>query len=161
MYDSIIVIGIGNENRTDDGVGLAVADNIKNMNLPHVSVDYECRECSGIIAKWKHADIAILIDATISKKVPPGTIHRFDLSKDTLPSNIFTRFSTHAFSIVDTIQLAQSLKQLPPRVIVYGIECKSFERGMGLTAEVANAVSIAAEKIRDEIHLLLSGEISP
>lgn len=161
MNNSIIVIGIGNENRSDDGVGIAIADKIKDMNLPNVYVDYECRECSGLIDKWKNADTVILIDAAISRKVPPGFIHRFDLCKDTLPPTIFTRYSTHAFSIVDTIRLAHSLEQLPPRVIVYAIECKSFGRGKGLTADVTNAVSIAADKIKNEIHTFLSGEFFP
>jgi hydrogenase maturation protease len=38
MSDDVVVIGIGNDFRRDDGVGLAVAEELAKRNLPGVRV---------------------------------------------------------------------------------------------------------------------------
>ncbi len=145
-----LVIGIGNKDRRDDGVGLIIAGHIKSMNLPAVEVDLEAKECSGLIDKWKGADIVILVDAAYSGK-EPGTVLRFDARNETIPPGIFTRFSTHAFSVVDTIELAHAIQEIPPHLVVYGIECKTFDRGVGLSPAVENAVEPVIKKILEDI----------
>ena len=63
----------------------------------------------------------------------------------------FFRFSTHAFGLAEAVELARALGRLPPRLIVYGIEGKSFEAGVGLSPEVGAAVQEVVERVLGEL----------
>ena len=63
----------------------------------------------------------------------------------------FFHYSTHAFSVAEAVELARSLDQLPPRLIVYGIEGENFAAGMGLTSSVEQAVEAVTEQVAAEV----------
>jgi hydrogenase maturation protease len=152
IQSSVLVIGIGNGYRGDDAVGLIVARAIKAGNLPNVKVIEESGEGTALMERWKRADTVILIDA-VSSGARPGTIHRFDVQAERLPTSFF-HYSTHAFSIAEAIELGRALEQLPSRMIVYGIEGKRFESGEGLTQEIILASTTVTQKILYEIQSL-------
>jgi hydrogenase maturation protease len=101
---------------------------------------------------WKQAHTVILIDA-VQSGAEPGTIQCLDARAATVPASFF-RFSTHAFSVAEAIELARALNQLPPRIILYGIEGKNFEVGIGLSPELKTAVDSVAEECRRVTALL-------
>ena len=92
-------------------------------------------ECNGggveLLEIWEDYNNVFIIDAASSGKAP-GTILRFDLNKETLLQNAFN-YSSHSFSISETVELARKLNRLPTRLIIYGIEGKIFEQGTGLS----------------------------
>lgn len=133
----VLVIGIGNEYRGDDGAGLVVARRIKELNLPDVRMLEAGGEGAALMEAWQGAEAAILIDAVYSGGTP-GTVYRFDARTESIPAKFF-HYSTHAFSVAEAIELARALNQLPPRLIVYGIEGLRFDAGVGLSAEVERA----------------------
>jgi hydrogenase maturation protease len=90
-----------------------------------------------------------LVDATSSGK-PPGHIHCFDARHDPIPSEFF-HYSTHAFSLAEAVELARVLDQLPPTLLVFGIEGKSFASGQGLTEEVRRAADDVILRIEAEL----------
>jgi hydrogenase maturation protease len=94
--------------------------------------------------------MVILIDA-VSSGGRPGSIYRFDAHKQPLPSRFF-HYSTHAFGVAEAVELAKTLGQLPQSLIVYGIEGKCFDVGVGLTGEVENAIGDVVIRIRQDIH---------
>ena len=97
---------------------------------------------------WKDTSLVLLIDATRSGS-PPGTIHRFDAHAEPLPSRFF-HYSTHAFSVAEAVELARALDQLPPQLIVYGIEGKNYTAGEGLSPEVETAgAAVVARVLQD------------
>jgi len=49
------------------------------------------------------------------------------------------------------VELARALGRLPPRLIIYGIEGKSFEAGAGLSPEVQAAVEGVVERVLREV----------
>ena len=136
----IVVIGIGNALRGDDGAGVAVAE-----RLHAVTCD---EEPSRLIEAWEGADAAVLIDTVVSG-APPGTVHRFDASDGPIAAREL-RSSTHAIGLAETIELARALGRLPRRVVVYGIEGASFEAGAPLSPEVVDAVNRLAAMIEEE-----------
>jgi len=147
---SILIIGIGNPYRGDDAVGLRVAQDIKKEALVHVTVSEESGDGVTLMESWKNADTVILIDA-VHSGTQPGTIHRFDVHTQTIPTKFF-HYSTHAFGVAEAIELARALKQLPKNLIVYGIEGKCFEAGIGLSLEVEKAVEKVMLRVKQEIH---------
>lgn len=150
----MIVIGVGNELRGDDGVGLAVLRALRDRDLPANGGAVTLREASGegatLMETWQDADVAILIDAVCSGG-EPGTIYRFDAREQTLPSQFFN-YSTHAFSVAEAVELARALGQLPPHLIVYGIEGADYATGEGLSAPVDASVETVADQIVDDLH---------
>jgi hydrogenase maturation protease len=91
------------------------------------------------------------VDAAYSRNNPPGTVFRFDVHKDTIPTGLFTRLSTHAYSVPDTIDLARAIDQIPSFLVIYGIECANLDIGTELSPEVREA----ADKLIEEILQML------
>jgi hydrogenase maturation protease len=61
------------------------------------------------------------------------------------------RHSTHAFDIAGAIELARALNQLPPRVVVFGIEGANFEAGTELSGEVQAALPALVARVIQQI----------
>jgi hydrogenase maturation protease len=152
---STLIIGVGNEHRRDDAVGLVVARRLKEAAPEHVRVLEESGEAAALMDSWKGADAVILIDA-VRSGAKPGTLHRLDAHKQSIPTRFF-HYSTHAFGAAEAIELARALSQLPPRVIVYGIEGKTFEAGLGLSPEVEKAAQEVVERALGD----LQGDLHP
>lgn len=153
---NIIIIGVGNEYRGDDGAGIAVARRLRTLFPADVLIQEESGEGTALIQAWQGAAWVMLMDA-VRSGAPPGAIHRLDAGAASVPSGFF-HYSTHAFSVAEAIELARSLEQLPPHLIVYGIEGENFTAGVGLSLAVERAVEAVAELAADEVRAALLSE---
>lgn len=143
------VIGIGNDYRQDDAAGRIVARRLKTWAPPGTEILEETGEGTALLETWRGAKDVFLIDA-VQSGAPPGTLHRIDVSTQPLPASLF-RHSTHAFGIAEAVELARVLHQLPPRLIIYGIEGERFDAGVGLSPAVEKAVAEVEARLRQEI----------
>jgi hydrogenase maturation protease len=150
----VLVIGVGNSYRSDDGAGLEVARRLRESGAAAV-LESE-GEPIALLDAWEGAQGVVLIDA-ISSGATPGTIHRFDASREPLPASVRGSTSTHAVGLGEAIELARTLGRLPRRVIVYGIEGESFAAGEELSTAVATALDAAADRVIAEAHQLERG----
>ena len=144
----ILLIGVGNEYRRDDGVGRWIAQKLRAKYIPNTTITEESGEGASLMDAWKGADAVILFDA-VSSGVAPGTIYRLDAHVQPIPQQFF-HYSTHAFSVAEAVELSRALNQLPPRFIVYGIEGKTFASGVGLSWEVETAAQEVVERVMQE-----------
>jgi hydrogenase maturation protease len=142
------VIGVGNDYRRDDAVGLQVARRFSEQQATGVSVIEQTGEGAALIEAWQGASAVMVIDAVHSGG-KPGAIYRFEAHTRPMPANFF-QYSTHAFSLAEAIELARTLKRLPPRVVVYGVEGKNFTSGVGLSPEVETAAQEVTIRILSE-----------
>ena len=147
---SIVIIGVGNDFRSDDGCGPAVARHLAALRLPGIRVIDHIGDGTDLINAWLDAEVAFVIDCMRSGS-DVGTIRRFDALNGDIPEDILAGWSTHAFSITDTIRLARKVGRLPKQLIVYGIEGGLFFVGSELSSPVAKSIPIVAEKILAEI----------
>jgi len=147
---SILVIGLGNEFRSDDRVGLYVARAVRLAGLPGVRVMEGVSDAIGLIDAWDEATAVFAIDCANSGR-EPGFVHRFDGLIDTIPEALFSRYSTHAFGVVDALALAGTLGRLPSRLIIYGIEAESCSPGTTLAPAVQKSADDVAEAIIRQI----------
>ena len=147
--NSVLIIGVGNEERGDDGAGLAAARLILRQ-LPPFSVVEASGEGTALIELWRSfAGRAVyLVDATVSGRLP-GSVTRFDAHHELLPLTEHGN-SSHMFGVVQAIELARILDVLPPALIIYGIEGRCFELGSGLSPEVEAGARKAAESVVTE-----------
>lgn len=152
MEPRILVIGVGNEYRGDDSVGVIVARRLKEQLGGEVDVMHLAGDVTGLLESLKSRGAVIIIDAAKSG-APPGTIHRFVVGEKPIPEKLFC-YSTHAFSVGEALKLAKALRQIPDQVIVYGIEGAHFEFGRGLTPEVERAVNQVITMVIEDMKYL-------
>ena len=149
----VLVIGIGNPDRGDDGCGAAVIARLQASTPPGVVLRARSGDVLALLDEWEGFDAVILVDAAASF-ARPGQIHCLDLSAGPLPTGL-SPSSTHAVGIGDAIELARCLGRLPRCVILYLVEGESFAVGGSLSPAVAAAADRVAEKIRVDIAALL------
>ncbi len=148
----ILLIGIGNEYRSDDGAGLAAIRALKARELPDALVIASPSDGAELMELWKSAAKVILIDAVSSAGVP-GSVYRFDAHAQPIPACV-SFLSTHTFGLAEAIELARALHLLPRYLVVYAIEGRNFAIGTGLSREVAKAVQEVVEQVTYEVHAL-------
>jgi hydrogenase maturation protease len=138
MDDNVLVIGIGNEFRGDDGAGIEVARRLAVLELPGVTVLEQSGEGAALMDSWQTAAAVYVIDA-VQAGGPAGAVYRFDAVRQPLPAH-FSGYSSHAFGLAEAVAMARLLEQLPPQLVIFGVEGKNFDYGVALTAEVEAAV---------------------
>src|SRR5262245_13707080 len=142
-HSRLLIIGIGNEYRSDDAVGLIVARRLKEQIADAAVVLEQSGDGAALIEAWQGVETVVIIDAMFSG-AEPGTIHRFDANAHPIPKSPL-RNSTHSFSVAEAIELSRVLDNLPRHMLVYGIEGKNFVAGSCLSVEVEKG---AGEMVR-------------
>lgn len=145
----ILIIGVGNAWRGDDAAGLLVARRLRARGWAHVAIVEQRGDGAALLEAWRDAGAVIVIDAVNAGSVP-GTIHRLDAGTEPIPARFF-HYSTHAFGVAEALELARALKQLPPRVIVYGIEGQVWRIGASLSPEVERSIPEVAARVAREV----------
>ena len=139
------IIGYGNVERGDDGVGIIAAERLRDLGFDSV-------KCTGdgleLLEAWRGQRDVIIID-TVVTGAPAGTLHRWD-DCQSLPASV-TPTSTHGLGLAQAIDLAGTLDLLPARVSVWGVEGKNFAAGSALSPEVESAISELVELVAAEI----------
>jgi hydrogenase maturation protease len=144
----VVVIGVGNEFRRDDGAGPQLVAGLRQ----HAPADVEFRvsdgDPAGIIEAWDGAALAIVVDAVRIDPAAPGRLYRLILDRDQLIPD--RAVSSHGLGLGEAIGLAQVLGRMPARLIVHAVEAGDVGPGTGLTPAVAAAtVRLAAAVLRD------------
>ena len=150
----VLLIGVGNDFRSDDAIGCIVADQIQLQNIKGLDVIKTSGRVS-LMEAWKKYSQVILIDAAQSGKTP-GTLHRFEAHKRVLPHRLLRPTSTHALGVFETIELARQTGELPPYLIVYGVEGKNFGQGKELSPEIKQTLPQIIKSITQETRSLFS-----
>ena len=148
--NATLVVGVGNDYRSDDGAGLAVVRQIREAGPAGVTVREETGDIGEMSECWPDFDMVILVDA-VQSGAPAGTILRFDAQQEPLPQVFVPHVSSHGFTVAEAIALAQTLGRMPRRLIVYGIEGSTFTDGVGLSPQVEEAIAEVAHRIIAEL----------
>lgn len=146
---SISLIGIGNEFRRDDAAGLFAVRRIQEKKIPGVQIIEHQGDGTALMERWQGFGNVFIFDAA-SSGAGPGTVHRFEIPPDRIPRDLWG-CSTHTLNIADTLELAGALRRLPKRIILYGIEGASFEKGNGVSAQVEKAIRKVVAEVVSEI----------
>ena len=147
-----LVVGVGNPDRGDDGVGRLVARLLRDRVPADVHVAEHGGDAAGLISLLQDADCVFLVDAAVSG-TPPGTIHRVDCAAaGTLPPA--SGMSSHGLGVAEAIALARALGCLPRGCVVYAVEGTCFAPGSEVTRSVLDAAHKVAVRIAEELGLL-------
>lgn len=142
-----VIIGMGNPQLSDDGVGLAVALAVAERLQSRMTLTVTELNTGGIrlmeaMAGFKRA---VVVDAMLSG-APHGTVQQFDPKDFVTTRNTFSSHDTDFATAYDLGVMAGV--PLPERVSFWGVEAREFDLfGECFTAEVAAAVPTAVERI--------------
>jgi hydrogenase maturation protease len=148
----ILLIGVGNEYRSDDGVGLFVVRDLHRRFGDELRIIEHSGEGASLMEAWNGVDAVLLVDAVVSGE-PAGFVHRIDVARGGVPAR-FACFSSHAFGVVEAFALARELHRLPPVALLYGVEGESFDTGAGLSNSVVKSIPILLGFIEHDLHML-------
>ncbi len=153
----VTIVGIGNEFRGDDAVGLAVLRGLAKR----VPAGARTVELTGdqtyLLELMRSTDAIIMVDA-VQSSAPAGTIFRVEVSEEPVPKD-FISFTTHTIDSATAVELARALGSLPGSVLIYGIVGKEFSFTPNMSPEVEEAVEIVRERILSDMDTVLSGVI--
>ena len=146
----ILVLGLGNDILGDDAVGLLAARRLRALLPESVDVVESGGGGLDLLDVLEGYDRAILLDAILTGKHPPGTILEFsaeDFKKDDCPS-------PHYAGLPTVIQLAESLGIRFPSIFqIVAVEVENpYEVLEGLSQPVETALPAIIERARRIVH---------
>jgi len=140
----VVLIGLGDADRGDDGAGPALATRLAGLDLPGVEVRTGARDAAWILDAWARHESAVVVDCIRSGQ-PVGTVRRIDPSHGPLVDRATA--STHGLGLASAVELGRALGDLPRRLALVGIEGGSFAVGSGMSPEVCAALPVAASMV--------------
>lgn len=144
-----LVIGLGTDERSDDGIGLDVVRALAREGRLAADLVLEAGDPSRILFAWEGRLSVLLVDA-VRSGLPPGTVHRWDRDElGQVPSE--PAVSSHSLSLAHVLTMARALDQLPPRLIVFGIEVAETGVGTERSEVVREAIPTVCRRIAEEL----------
>lgn len=150
----IIVLGIGNLLKGDDGAGVRAIEALEARDLPP-SVELVDGGTGGptLLVHFEGARALVIVDA-VNLGAAPGTVRLFGLG-EIEDAGLPVRFSLHEVGILPMLELARQLGQLPGEVRIIGIQPERFDLGDRLSEAVEAAVPEAVETVVREIERMV------
>jgi hydrogenase maturation protease len=154
----ILVLGLGNDILGDDAVGLLAARQLRSLLPETVDVVESGGGGLDLLDALEGYERALLLDAILTGKHPPGTILEFsaeDFKKDDAPS-------PHYAGLPTVIQLAESLGICFPTIFqIVAVEVENpYEVLEGLSKPVEASLPAVIERAEGIVHAWLSGPSS-
>lgn len=147
--NDVVVIGVGNPFRRDDGAGPAVAERLRAQRLSGVRLEVSGGAAADLIELWDGARLAVVVDALRVAPATPGRIHRFSLVPAVKWFPDTGRSPATEFG--EAVELARALGRLPSRLVLFAVEAGDLGFGPGLSPAVAAAAGRIAVKIINEV----------
>lgn len=130
-----LLLGVGNPDRGDDGVGPEVAARVARLGIPGVEVATEA-EPLALLEHLRRTGLGhiVVVDATVPGP-EPGRVRVLPVGAARLVRR-GGRAGTHALGVADAVELARALDLLPARLTLVGVEAGSSGVGAGLSGPV-------------------------
>ena len=157
MTGRIVVIGVGNGSRRDDGVGWVVASEVARRLGDVVEVRWCDGEPARLLDAWTDADLAVVVDA-VRWGGEPGSICVLT-AKEAMATTPAAPLGGHALGVGQAVALGRALGLLPRRLVMVGIEGRDYGMGEGLSAPVLTAVDGAAELLAGMVSSALADRV--
>jgi len=140
-----LIIGVGNRDRGDDGIGPLVAQVFADRWPERADVHLAEGDVSDLLFRWRADQPVVIIDAVVSGR-PPGTISVTDGLNEDL-SNSGRLVSSHGVGVGEVIDLAKILDKRPATITIVGVEAAQCEHFSELSGPVAAALSAVVDKV--------------
>lgn len=145
-----LILGVGNEVRMDDGVGIIIAKEL-SKRIEREDVDFrEAPQLSlGLLEVLRNYDLVFIVDSVVTKHGEVGEWHSLDLED---LDNVPQRNSLHAINLKTLWKIGKEENPSMPIVQIFAVEVADpFTFGEGLTEEVEKNLSKVIDEISEEI----------
>jgi len=151
----ILICGVGNKLKKDDGLGPLVVEELEKMTLPQ-GVDVADFGISGFkcALKLEGYNKVIFVDAISLPGSEPGKLHRLKINKDVLmrsPKLSDFSVSMHETDLERIMATAAVLGIYPDELVIVGCEPADTAVGLGLTSIVAAAIPQVIDLVIQEL----------
>ncbi len=151
-----LVLGLGNPILTDDGVGVRVAEAVRQALPADTAIEVSEVSVGGLtlMERVLGYDRVILIDALHTRNNNPGVIHRLTLADLQAISPTQHSASAHDTSLVTAWEMGQRMGlPLPQEIVIYAIEVENIlDFGEEPTPAVAAAIPQVTAAVLDELN---------
>lgn len=151
-----LVIGLGNDRRGDDAVGLEAARRLAPLLAGEADVRAHPGEPLDLIHAMADADLVVIVDAARTG-LPVGTVHRYRPIGEALPSR-GVGSSSHAFDLLVALDLARALGMLPRRLVLYAVEGERYALGDPCSDSVMRALDEVVARVATEVREASDGD---
>ncbi|MDH6127315.1 hydrogenase maturation protease [Kitasatospora sp. GP82] len=138
MTGRVVVIGVGNPFRRDDGAGPAVVEALGGQVPEDTLLTVSDGEPGRMLGLWSGQDSVIVVETVHAHPGSPGRLHTLDAEQTarcaTGPA------SSHGLGLGETVALAAALDRMPGELVVHAVEGEDFGLGPGLSPPVRAAL---------------------
>ncbi len=154
----VLVLGLGNILLKDEGIGVHIAYQLAEQDLPdNVEVIDGGTAGLDILLSQKGSYKLVVIDAMKAGK-RAGTIYkaRFKAEEKDKLNCIFSddkesKISSHQVGLIDALAAAEKINRAPREIVIIGVEPKQVGYGLELTEEVKQRVPAIINTVLEEI----------
>ncbi|HIQ00635.1 MAG TPA: hydrogenase maturation protease [Anaerolineales bacterium] len=146
---AILIVGLGNPLRGDDGIGPRVVAELRRRGLPEgveaIDGGSGGLDLLRVIEGW--GQVVVVDAADVGRE--PGQFVRFTPEEARL-MEAPDRFSLHHASLAEALSLARALDHPLPPLVVFGVQPERIGWGEGLSPAVEEAISALVEAVLQE-----------
>lgn len=148
------IIGCGNPNRKDDGVGVYIAQTLQSYQqkhqFPNVNIYDAGTSGMDVMFKARGSDALIIVDANLSES-DAGSL--FIVPGDALANIPEPSYNLHDFRWDNAIYAGKKIYKddFPENITVYLIEAETVDMGIGMTDTITTTANKVIEMIKEKI----------
>jgi len=146
----IVVLGMGNVLLSDEGIGVHIADAMKEVAMPR-DVNVEVVDGGTLpdaAISVGDVDKLVIVDAVKGGR-EPGAVYRFRPEDIKLDNEMLT--SLHQISLLEELWLADKFGKKPKEVVIIGIEPEDMELGLELSTRLREKVPQIIDLVLKEV----------
>ena len=154
--NSIVVVGIGNISKTDEGIGVRILRELCKFTGEFPSIDFVDLGSGGmgLLHTIARRTKAVIIDCAFMGK-PPGTLSRFT-PEQVATQKLTAGLSLHEGDVLSIIALSRKLGEAPGEIVIFGIEPYSIDPGENLSISLEKNLGRYVSQIKEELRKTLS-----
>lgn len=127
----VLVLGVGNELLTDEGLGVEAARRLAGLELAGVEVLDGATLGLGLLPEIADRQCLLLLDAMVADDARPGDV--LTLLGDDVPHTRSLLLSVHEIGVADALAAAELAGRAPGQIAAVGMVPESLATGYGLT----------------------------
>ncbi len=146
MRTRTLVVSVGQRAAGDDGVGIAVLDELGRRDVPEGTELLHLVDPTDLVTLLERGERVVLVDAVLGS--PPGVV--VELEPEELSARASHPASSHGLGAAQAIRLARALSSddAAPHLRVVAVSIARPNRyRVGLSPEVSAAVPAAANRV--------------
>jgi hydrogenase maturation protease len=146
LREQVLVLGLGNELFTDEGVGVVASRRIAELDLTDTEVVDGGTLGLGLLPTIEGRGGLLILDAVVDSDLPPGSIVVY--GGEDLRREARLLYSAHQLGVNEILAAADLAGVTPSEVAAVGMVPASVETGYGLTSTAEGALTEMVDAAR-------------